>query len=414
VSSTITSIDKDVIQVAISVQGRFHAFNLAQQMQQRGALAQLITTYPKYAAEAFGVPRSAVCSFTALEAFKRGWQRVPRKMRWGWNSQYFVHRSFDRFAARHLTTDADIFVGWSGSSLRTMRRAKESGMTTVIERGSSHMLYQQEVLREEYARAGLCFNETHPAVIDQELAEYEEADFLSIPSQFVKRTFLERGVPEEKLIHVPYGVDLSQFHRVAKEDDVFRVIQCGAVALRKGPQYLLQAFTELNLPNSELWLVGGVNDDMKPALAKYARSNVVVQGPKPQAELKWYYSQADVCCLMSVEEGLAMVQAQGMACARPLICTTNTGGEDLIRDGQDGFVVPIRDVEAIKEKLRWCYENRDACREMGQAARRRVEQGFTWHDYGERMMDAYQRIANNFTPSVACKVGGGIEGSNDR
>jgi glycosyltransferase involved in cell wall biosynthesis len=95
---------------------------------------------------------------------------------------------------------------------------------------------------------------------------------------------------------------------------------------------------------------------------------------------------------MSVEEGLAMVQVQAMACGLPLICTSATGGEDLIAEVREGFVIPIRDVEALKQKLMWCYQNREACRAMGHAARQRVQQGFTWDDYGKRMLAEYQRI----------------------
>lgn len=374
------------------MQGRFHAFDLAKQLQRASGLTQLMTTYPKYAVEKFGLPRNLVTSCPWQEAFKRGWWKLPQGIRSKWNSQYFLSSSFDRFAARHLKEGANIFVGWSASSLRTMRRAKQLGMITVLERGSSHMLFQQQIMTEEFARAGLTFNETHPAVIEQELAEYEEADYISIPSTYVKRTFLDYGVSESKLIQNPYGVNLNQFEPVPKADDVFRVIQCGMVSLRKGIPYLLQAFAELDLPRAELWLVGRVTDEIQPILSKFSRPSIVVHGPKPQAELKWYYSQCNACCLMSLEEGLAMVQAQAMACGLPLICTTNTGGEDLVEDGSEGFVIPIRDVEALKQKLLWCYQNRDACRQMGEAARQKVQQGFSWDDYGDRMLTAYQEV----------------------
>lgn len=87
-----------------------------------------------------------------------------------------------------------------------------------------------------------------------------------------------------------------------------------------------------------------------------------------------------------------MVQLQAMACGLPLICTQNTGGDDLVEDGKEGFVVPIRDVEALKEKILYLYEHQDICYEMGQAAKSKVQQGFTWDDYGKRIMDNYDLI----------------------
>jgi len=78
-----------------------------------------------------------------------------------------------------------------------------------------------------------------------------------------------------------------------------------------------------------------------------------------------------------------------MACGLPVICTTNTGGEDIVREAVDGFIIPICDVEALKARILWCYENPERCREMGRAARERVARGFTWADYGEKIHRAY-------------------------
>lgn len=378
------------MRVAISVLGRFHAFYLAQQLQKREALAQLLTSYPKFKAVEHGIHAELVSSFVWLEAMKRIWHKMPLKSTW--NAQYFFSSLHDRRAAKALRPGADLFVGWSGSSLRALRRAKELGMIGVIERGSSHMLYQQRILAEEYERQGRR-EATHPKVIDQELAEYEEADVIVTPSSFARRSFLCEGVPEEKLITVPYGADLSAFRPVPKEDNRFRVIFCGNLTLQKGVHYLLQAFYELRLPDSELWLVGNVTEEIHSFLERYRRSDIIAHGPKPQSKLSWYYSQGSIFCLPSIQDGFGMVILQAMACELPAICTTNTASEDVIREGVEGFVVPIRDVEALKERILWAYDHRSQCLEMGRAARKRVSSGFTWDDYGDRIFSAYCRFA---------------------
>jgi glycosyltransferase involved in cell wall biosynthesis len=254
------------------------------------------------------------------------------------------------------------------------------------------MLYQREILTEEYARLGLKTEVVHPQVVERELTEYREADFIAIPSQFVKGTFLDQGIAADKLIHVPFGVDLTHFYPVPKEDNLFRIIHCGTLSIRKGVHYLLQAFGELNLPGAELWLIGSMTDEIKPFLRQWASPAIKHQGPFPETALHKYYSQASVFCLASIEEGLAMVQVQAMACGLPVICTTNTGGADLVRDGRDGFILPIRDVGAIKEKIRYFYENPEACKAMGESARLRVQAGFSWSDYGKKMIAAYREI----------------------
>ena len=90
-----------------------------------------------------------------------------------------------------------------------------------------------------------------------------------------------------------------------------------------------------------------------------------------------------------------MVQPQAMACGLPLICTSNTGGEDLIENGVEGFIIPMRNVEALKERINFLYRNQDACREMGQAAKRRMQVGFTWDDYGQKIVNTYRTILSH-------------------
>jgi glycosyltransferase involved in cell wall biosynthesis len=380
------------MRVTVSVKGRFHAFNLAHQLYKRGHLRRLITTYPKFETAKYGIPRPHIISHLPIEIVSRLWCLTPSWLRKQCNAQFLFHNWTDRLASRSIPDDTNLFVGWSSMSLLSLRKARSLGAITVLERGSSHMKYQTNILREEYEKFGLQFRDTHPAVYEQEIQEYAEADYISIPSSFVKGTFQSQGVDEKKLIQIPYGVSLLEFPVMPKDSNKFRVIQCGALSLRKGIHYLLEAFSELNLPNTELWLIGHMQEEARPFLRKYDNGHVFHKGPYPQRELYRYYSQGSVFCLTSVEEGLAMVIPQAMACGLPIICTTNTGGEDIVRDGIDGFIIPIRDVKSLKEKLVLLYENEGLRKAMGNSARARVSSTFTWDHYGERMIESYFKL----------------------
>jgi glycosyltransferase involved in cell wall biosynthesis len=342
-----------------------------------------------------GIPKKKIRSVVIKEILERGWNKFPLFIRKKWNSQFFITEIFDIFATQKIVS-CDVYDGLSSFSLRGMRKAKKMGAITVLDHGSSHILYQDAILREEYARFNVIpkiFQLAHPKIIEKELKEYAEADYITIPSLFVKRTFLEKGIPESKLIHVPYGVDLSVFHQIPKEDNVFRVIFGGGICFRKGVHYLLQAFSELNLPNSELLLLGSVSEEMTPFLEKY-KGHYKQMSYRPILELHKWYSQGSVFVMPSLEEGLAMVQPQAMACGLPIITTTNSGAEDIVRDGKDGFIIPIRDVEKLKEKILFMYNNPEICKQMGQSAKERVSSGFTWDDYGRKIVSEYERILN--------------------
>ncbi len=378
------------MKLTISVGGRFHAFYLTQQLLKRGYLEKLITSYPKFEVVKYDIPRDKIESILIKEILQRGWSKLPSFVKNLYNPQYLINAIFDRLASRKVTK-SDIFVGWASKSLYSLRRARELGAIIVVEHGSAHIEYQAAILEEEYKKFGLKAETAHPKTIEKVLKEFKEADYISIPSLFVKRTFLEKGIPESKLIHVPYGVDLSSFKQIPKKDNVFRVVFAGGMTLQKGVHYLLQAFAELNLPNSELILLGGLTDEMKPFFKKY-QGHYNYLGHVPQGDLHKYYSRGSVFVLPSIQDGFGMVIIQAMACGLPVIATTNTGGPDIIEEGESGFVIPIRDTEALKEKLTCLYENPDIYRQMGQSAKKRVSSGFTWDDYGEKIIKEYERI----------------------
>jgi glycosyltransferase involved in cell wall biosynthesis len=377
------------MKVTVSVFGRFHAFNLAQQLQKQGYLYKLISSYPTFEISKYGIDKNFIHSLAYLEVISRSWQRVPAWMKGDRNLDLWFLEQFDRTVKNYLSPGFDLFVGWSGASFWSLHQAKKMGAKTIIERGSSHMQYQTAILEEEYERWGLKFTQTHPGVYEREIQSYSDADKIAIPSLFVKRTFLEQGIPENKLIHVPYGTSITEFYPVPKQDNIFRVIHCGGITLRKGVQYLLQAFYELNLPDAELWLVGTISPEIEPNLAKYQSDRIICKGNHPQSQLRFFYSQCSVFCLASIEDGFGMVIPQAMACGLPVIHTTNTGGEDIVRDGIDGFCVPIRNVDTLKEKILFFYEHLERQKEMGKNALEQSIKAITWDVYGEKIAKAY-------------------------
>ena len=373
------------MKVSVSIFGRFYFFDLAAQFKKKDSLVQLITSHPYFQVKKWGIERNQTRSIALLGIVNRllakfnlssGSSEVLLKKLYGYFSYVVIDKDIDAF----------IFFAGNGFNSRLIKKLKKENVICIAEEGSSHMIEQIQLLDEENRLNGIARQSIQPsALLKETLLEYELADYIAVPSSFVKRTFIKQGICESKLFLNPYGVDLRNFRQVRKDDDVFRVVFCGGLKLRKGSHYLLQAIFELEIEDIEFWHIGAISKEMEPYIEKYKSSKIIYKGPQPQAELHKFYSQGSVFVLPSIEEGLSLVQLEAMACGLPLICSTNTGGEDLItEDGQEGFVVPIRDVGAIKDKLRFLYSNPDKCKAMGLAAKQKVADGFSWDDYGDR------------------------------
>jgi glycosyltransferase involved in cell wall biosynthesis len=374
--------------VTISCSGKFHAFNLAEQLERQGMLDDFFTTYAyrkntlmrRFAGRVDKEEVPVRKTHTALPV------AVLMKT---WYQPHLWNELFDRWVAMKLKSqdDGGVFIGWSGMSLHSLRRAKALGMTAIVERGSAHIRYQDRILHEEYKKFGIRFS-IDPRTVEKELKEYEEADFISIPSIFAKKSFLEYGVPSRKLILNNYGTS-AFFHPVPVEEEkrVFRVVYLGSLTIQKGMIYLFQALQRLKISPEkiEAWFIGKVDDEIKSTVEKYAQPNWKFFGHVNHYDLPGYLSQCDVGVIASVQDGFGMVIPQMMGCGLPVIASTNTAGEDVIEDGKNGFIVPIRDAGAIADNLQLLYDNPEKLAKMKASAAADIQQrSLSWNDYGER------------------------------
>lgn len=382
------------MKVTISVKGRFHAFFLAKELQKAGVLNQLITSYPVFKVQEYGVEKQFIQSLLFNELIERACHKLPFRFLKSSKANSFFHAFFDKRASRKIKNGADIFVGFSSSCLHTFNKLKNSSIKKIVENGSSHAIFQKKILEEEYGLFGLKYHHD-PIMIEKKCGEYALADYISLPSQFTKNSFLEYGFPEKKIIQVPYGIDITKFYYLPKQDKKFRIIFCGNVGLRKGIQYLLKAFYELKLPNAELYIIGPVSPELCPFVLKYKADNIIWAGSFRENALVYEYAKGDVFCLPSIEEGLALVLPQAMACGLPVICTTHTGGDDIITNKKEGFILPIRNVDALKEKILLLYDNPELRKQMGMQALKTIHEKFTWAHYGEKMISAYHDILSS-------------------
>jgi glycosyltransferase involved in cell wall biosynthesis len=382
-----------VTQISI---GRFHHFHLARQLERFGLLDRLWTGYPRFKLkDEPGIPPSKISSFPWLQTLSMGWPRLPivgRFSRVQRELNWFAHDTLDRRVAVALR-EAGILIALSGQGERSGRRMQALGGWHVCDRGSSHIRYQDAILREEHARWKIDYTGVDPRIIAKEEAEYEGADLISVPSGFAEQSFLEMGVPASKMRRIPYGSRRERFRPEGDPPkDAFNVLFVGHVSLRKGLPYLLEAFSRLNHPRKRLQIAGTIDPALSPILANLPSDNVHYLGPVANVQLSKLYGEAHVMVLPSVEEGLAMVMGEAMACGCPVIASRNTGAQDFFSDGQEGFIVPIRSSQSILRAMQQLADDPSLAANLRSRCVERMRAVDGWDGYGRKWRGLIEKL----------------------
>ena len=397
------------MQIVQTVFGVFHHFELARELEQRGHLRRVYSTWPWARLKREGLTHDKVETFPWLHVPEYLAGRAPIDLTWLRDPLgYATALTFDRWTEhrlarelKHQQTKIDALIGISGSSLRAGAFIQRNGGVFICDRGSTHQRYQEQILADEFRRWGVSTPPSDPRDTRREEAIYAQADAITVPSSMAARSFEEMGVPREKVHVIPYGVRLENFHPTAEPSSgpnaTFDVLFAGAVGLRKGVPYLLDAFARLRHPRKRLRLVGAIQEDIRSTLPRLPMDHVELLGSLPQPELASLMSRSHVLALPSIEEGLALVQAQAMACGCPVICSTNTGGEDLFTDSVEGFIVPIRDPIALADHLQRLADDPSLQRSMRAASLQRVNSIGGWTEYGNRWEELLRGLTKSTT-----------------
>jgi len=303
--------------------------------------------------------------------------------------------ALDRAAARELARGGyDLFHGWSGESVRTLREARRLGVPSVIEiptwhrnKGKAKPARQTKSERERTEARGWQGMKNRLLVTRQQvLEEYDLADLILVLSEKAEETFLAAGIAGEKLFRHQRGVDISRFTPAEKPPEKFVAVFVGALIKRKGVHHLLEVWRRLALKDAELVLVGTVHDEMRPYLAEVAGENVKLPGFVGRVED--CYRAATVHILPSECEGSAKCTYEAAACGLPQITTRESG--DVVLAGVNGLIIPPNDPAALAAAIERLYRDRDWCARLGAAGRERVVENFTWEHFRARLLEAYR------------------------
>ena len=281
----------------------------------------------------------------------------------------------------------DLVIGNDGSAEASFVRARELGIPTLLNQVIGHDAVGSAILTEEYRRdpdfAAGPPRASGEAAIETRRREALLAGGLLAPSDYVRETLIEVGVAPERIFLLPYGVDTARFRPPPVARDragPLRLLYVGRIEQRKGLRYLLEAMKAVPRGTAELTLVG---NPLVPEAALAPYRELFRQLPnQPYHRIHEVFAEADAFVYPSLHEGSALAVYEALASGLPVISTRNAGS--VVRDAKEGYLVPIRDSEALAERIGRLAGDENLRRRMAAAARARAET-YTWARYAETL-----------------------------
>lgn len=284
-----------------------------------------------------------------------------------------------------------VFV-YNTAGLEILREARRRRLVTVMEQTIAPSAFEQKLLSEECARFPRWETpmEDSPVLTEyaeRERQEWELADLILCGSEFVREGIAATGGPSDRAVVLPYGVD-ARFQALRREshDGPLRVLCVGLVGLRKGVPYAIEVAKRMRGRALVRWV--GAFTITPEARAEFG-PDVEFVGPIARSEMAQQYAWADVFYLPSLCEGSATSTYEALMSGLPIVCTPNTGS--VIRDGVEGFLVPVRDVDTTVDRMNRLASDFELRETMAGAAQKRAEE-MSYQVYARGLLTALCKV----------------------
>ena len=324
----------------------------------------------------------------------------------GWFSVDAVYRDLDWKVASQLSRNPDISAvyAYEDGAMETFCAAQRRGIRTIYElpigywKAYQELMLEEAELQPEWANT-LRGNKDSSEKRSRKDTELEIASRIVVPSKYVQQTLNKAGPLKALISIIPYcGPPPRSIEAASRRAQIgkLRVIFVGSLGQRKGLSYLLKAIEMLG-SSVELTLIGMPAGECKP-LKDACRKHRWIPS-LPHDDVLREIQQHDVMVFPSLFEGFGLVILEAIACGVPVIATPNGAAPEVLTDGEDGFIVPIRDAEAIATKLQMLILDRSRLTTMSRAALRKAAR-HSWEQYRERLVAMARQVLAQQTSSA--------------
>ena len=304
------------------------------------------------------------------------------------DSYFAIHSKFQNSIPLSLVKRSDMVIGFDSSSWLLVPILKELNKPFILDRTIAHHTVTKKIYAESLKLYPEWSDELNFTVTDEHLRiedmELEAADFITVGSEFVKKSIVESGISPQKIFINPYGINVDFFvPKKQRQTNPLRFLFFGTISARKGIPTLLNAWKKL-APNDAILTMAGYGK--LPEHIKLP-DNVEFIGKIAPEKRNALYNSADVFVFPSILEGFAQVLIEAAACGLPIITTPNSGGEDIVVDQINGFLIDANDENALLEKMDFFINNPDRADVMGKSRLTEIREKFSLKAYEQRWLN---------------------------
>lgn len=311
-----------------------------------------------------------------------------------------VYHDLDMHLARQIgkgvTPEVKAIYAYEDGAAASFEAAHQAGLRCIYEQPIGYWRAAHRILKEEAERqpawaATLDALRDSPDKLKRKDRELRLAQHVITASSFTRQTLLDYPGRLPPVSVIPYGSPASLISPQKRAAGKLRVLYVGGLSQRKGLSYLFEAVDTM-YGGLELTVMGRGTGVDCPALTKaLSRHRYIETLPNP--DVIALMRASDVLVFPSLFEGFGLVLTEALSQGIPIIATSHTAAPDLITDGREGFIVPIRSATAIREKLEMLLSDPERLAAMKQAAWERSQE-LTWDLYSQRLLSAVHRAIN--------------------
>jgi glycosyltransferase involved in cell wall biosynthesis len=389
----------EVTSVNIAVCGRFHYHNYVRYLAEADVLCRIYFSYKIIASNQLRIDPIHCVNVWPKEYLVQAHGRLLGDRFTGLHAAYGKVWSLGALAS--WVPASILHVMAHGYGLSLISRARADGSRILAEAVNTHPANRREILAREMDHWEIRGVRRGTSAVEQRLVtELHEADVVLVPTDTVHRSLVERGIDAGKIHKLPYAANLSRFFpRQPSEpkrqcDGPLKVICVGAIGLRKGQLYLLEACRRMEKGAIELTLVGTISSQVWALMRRYEGLYRHIERV-PNGELRSLLLQHDVFVLPSLEEGLAVAVCEAMACGLPVVATRESGAEEIVVEGMSGYFVAAGSSDELARRLVFLSENRELLGPVGIRAAETTQRNVNWQAYARQLMVIYERVMVN-------------------